>query len=116
MSEVETAYLVGIRLREVAPAEDYKLVGDELTVAVGDFAVVEAAGGELVGEVRRPRRPLPDFKRDRAFPQVVRMATETEDREWHPRRERAAVPRPGDGATSRDAGEHGAPADHRTTG
>ncbi|HET9489946.1 MAG TPA: regulatory iron-sulfur-containing complex subunit RicT [Methylomirabilota bacterium] len=88
MSEVETAYLVGIRLREVAPAEDYKLVGDELTVAVGDFAVVEAAGGELVGEVRRPRRPLPEFKRDRAFPQVVRLATETEVREWHARRER----------------------------
>jgi cell fate regulator YaaT (PSP1 superfamily) len=57
-------------------------------VAVGDFAVVEAAGGELVGEVRRPRRPLPEFKRDRAFPQVMRLATETEVREWHARRER----------------------------
>jgi cell fate regulator YaaT (PSP1 superfamily) len=88
MSEIEPDYLVGIRLREVTPAEDYKLVGDEITLAVGDFAVVEAAGGELVGEVRRPRRPLPDFKRDRAFPHVIRLATEAEAREWRARRDR----------------------------
>ncbi|MGH7311606.1 MAG: PSP1 domain-containing protein [Candidatus Rokuibacteriota bacterium] len=88
MSEVATEYLVGIRLREVATADDYKLVGDDLAFSVGDCAVVEAAGGELVGEIRRPRRPLPDFKRDRAFSRVLRLATEAEAQEWHARRER----------------------------
>ena len=33
-------YLVGVRLRETAPADDYKLVGD-LPLHVGDIVVVE---------------------------------------------------------------------------
>jgi cell fate regulator YaaT (PSP1 superfamily) len=87
MSETAVEYLVGVRMREAGTADDYRL-SDEFTVAVGDFVVVEAGGGELVGEVRRPRRPLPDFKRDRGYPRIVRLATEGEAQEWRERRER----------------------------
>jgi cell fate regulator YaaT (PSP1 superfamily) len=88
MSESAVEYLIGVRLREVAQTEDHRLEGDELSARVGDLVVVEAGGGELVGEVRRPRRPLPESKRDRAYPRVVRLATEAEGREWRERRER----------------------------
>src|SRR5262245_63805826 len=88
MSEPAAEYLVGVRMREAGPADDYRLVSDEFTVSVGDFVVVEAGGGELVGEVRRPRRPLPDFKRDRSYPRIMRLATEAEAQEWRERRER----------------------------
>lgn len=81
-------YLIGVRVREVGPADDYRLVGDEVATAVGNFVVVEAGGGELIGEVRRPRRPLPDFKRDRSYPRILRAATEGEVHEWRERRER----------------------------
>jgi cell fate regulator YaaT (PSP1 superfamily) len=81
-------YLIGIRLREAGQAEDYKIVGDELAPQVGDLLLVEASVGELVGEVRRPRRPLPEFRRDRLYRRVVRLATEAEAREWWDRRQR----------------------------
>ena len=80
-------WLIGIRLRATAPSEDYKLV-DDLPLAVGDLALVETATGTALGEVRRPRRPLPDFRRDRLYRRVVRPATETEAREYRDRRQR----------------------------
>ena len=88
MDEIqETEWLIGVRLRDAAPAEDYKLV-DEVTPAVGDIVVVETATGTALGEVRRPRRPLPDFKRDRLYRRFVRQATTAEEREYSDRRER----------------------------
>jgi cell fate regulator YaaT (PSP1 superfamily) len=80
-------YLIGVRLREVAKADDYR-VGGDLDLHVGDLVVVEAGGAEAVGEVRRPRRPLPESRRDRAYPRVLRPATEAEARRWRERRER----------------------------
>ncbi len=79
-------FLIGIRLREADNADDYKLV--DLELHVGDLAVVETAGGTMVGEVRRPRRPLPEFRRDRLYRRVVRAASEAEAREYRERRER----------------------------
>ena len=76
MDDTPVEWLIGIRLRDTATADDYKLV-DDLAVRVGDVVVVETAGGTALGEVRRPRRPLPDFKRDRLYRRVVRPATET---------------------------------------
>src|SRR5256712_11501969 len=90
MSDPETAaveYLVGVRLREVAKAED-SLAAEDLELHVGDLVMVSTEGGQTVGEVRRPRRPLPDFKRDRPFQRVQRPATEAEGHEWRERRER----------------------------
>ncbi len=87
MDDMPEEWLIGIRLRETVPADDYKLVED-LPVAVGDLVVVETATGTALGEVRRPRRALPDFKRDRLFRRVVRPATEAETREYRDRRHR----------------------------
>jgi cell fate regulator YaaT (PSP1 superfamily) len=81
-----TEYLVGIRLREPAPADDYKLI--DLEVHVGDLVVVETAAGTALGEVRRPRRELPEFKRDRLYRRVLRQATAEEERQWRDRRHR----------------------------
>jgi cell fate regulator YaaT (PSP1 superfamily) len=81
-------YLVGVRLRALGQTDDYKVVGDDLELHVGDLVLVEAAGGELVGEIRRPRRPLPEFKRDHLYHRVTRLATEAEAREWRARHER----------------------------
>lgn len=83
-----TEYLIGVRLRPVAPADDYRLGSEALDVVVGDLVVVEVDGGEAVGEVRRPRRALPDFKRDRPYPRVLRRATDAEAGAWQERRER----------------------------
>ncbi|HEY3066318.1 MAG TPA: regulatory iron-sulfur-containing complex subunit RicT [Methylomirabilota bacterium] len=80
-------YLIGIRLREGTPAEDYRMVED-LGLHVGDLCVVETATGSAVGEVRRPCRPLPEFKRDHLFRRVLRRATTAEEAEHHDRRER----------------------------
>jgi cell fate regulator YaaT (PSP1 superfamily) len=80
-------YLVGVRLREVAAADDYKLVGSEFRPAVGDLVIVDAGAGEVVGEVRRPKRPLPEFKRDRLYHRIVRLATAGEAAGWHERHE-----------------------------
>ena len=84
-------FLIGIRLREGVPADDYKLV--DLTLHVGDLVVVETASGTAIGEVRRPQRPLPEFKRDHLYRRVLRLATEREGGEHRERaeRERRAV-------------------------
>jgi cell fate regulator YaaT (PSP1 superfamily) len=82
-------WLIGIRLRDAAPPEDYKLV-DDLRLSVGDIVVVETATGTALAEVRRPRRVLPEFRRDRLYRRVVRPATEGEAREFRDRRQREA--------------------------
>src|SRR5437870_3908149 len=79
-------YLIGVRLRETATADDYKLV--DLFARVGDFVLVETANEPLVGEVRRPRRAVPEHKRDQLYRRVVRLATDHEAREYRERRER----------------------------
>jgi cell fate regulator YaaT (PSP1 superfamily) len=78
--------LVGIRLREGGRADDY--VVDDLPLHVGDHCVVEAPGGDAVGQVRRPARDLPATKADRAYPRVLRLATADEIAESRRRRER----------------------------
>jgi cell fate regulator YaaT (PSP1 superfamily) len=85
-------YLVGVRLRETVPADDYKLVGD-LPLHVGDIVVVETQGGTALGEVRRPRREVPDSRRDRLYRRVVGLASDDEAREYRERRgrEEAAI-------------------------
>jgi cell fate regulator YaaT (PSP1 superfamily) len=80
-------YLVGVRLRDTAAADDYKLVGD-LPLHVGDVVVVEAQTGTVTGEVRRPRRIVPEFKRDRLYRRVVGLASDDEAREYRRRRAR----------------------------
>jgi cell fate regulator YaaT (PSP1 superfamily) len=84
--ETVTQYLVGVRLRAPANAEDYLV--EELDLHVGDFCVVEVPNGTAVGEVRRPKRPVPEFRRDRTFPRVIRQATDLEVGEWKERRKR----------------------------
>jgi cell fate regulator YaaT (PSP1 superfamily) len=84
--EDQPRYLIGIRLREPVMAEDYATT--DPTLHVGEFCVVETGGGTAVGEVRRPKRPLPEFKRDRLYRKVVRRATSNEADEWRRRRER----------------------------
>ena len=84
--ETVTQYLVGVRLRAPANAEDYLM--EELDLHVGDFCVVEVPNGTAVGEVRRPKRPVPEFRRDRTFPRVIRQATDLEVGEWKERRKR----------------------------
>ena len=85
-AEVTPLYLVGLRLREPLFAEDY--LTTEPHLHVGDLAVVEATGGTAVAEVRRPKRPLPEFKRGRLYRKVVRLATPEEAAEWRQRRVR----------------------------
>jgi cell fate regulator YaaT (PSP1 superfamily) len=80
-------YLVGVRLRDTAPADDYKLVGD-LPLHVGDIVVVEGQSGTVLGELRRARRPVPELKRDRLYRRVVGLASEDEAREYRRRRAR----------------------------
>ena len=84
-------YLVGVRLRVAAPADDYR-VGD-LELHVGDLVLVEAEAESTVGEVRRPKRELPDAKKDRAYRHVLRTATEAEARAYreHRGREERAI-------------------------
>src|SRR2546422_7781127 len=73
--ESPAEYLIGVRLHESAQADDYKLV--DLDAHVGDLVMVEtAANGTAIGEVRRPRRELPESKRDRLYRRVVRIASE----------------------------------------
>src|SRR5262245_16768917 len=89
MDDLDQEWLVGGRLRDSAAADDYKLVED-LPIVVGDVVLVETAAGTALGEVRRPRRPLPEFKRDHLFRRVVRAAVEGEAREYRDRRQREA--------------------------
>ena len=78
--------LVGVRLREGGRADDY--LAQDLALHVGDYCVVEMPSGHAVGQVRRPARDVPDFKRDRTYPQVLRLATPDEVAEDRRRRER----------------------------
>jgi cell fate regulator YaaT (PSP1 superfamily) len=78
--------LVGVRLREGARADDYLV--EDLVLHVGDHCVVEVASGHAVGQVRRPARDVPESKRDRAYPRVLRAATSDEVAEERHRRER----------------------------
>jgi cell fate regulator YaaT (PSP1 superfamily) len=79
-------YLVGIRVREPLMPEDY--LTTEVGLHVGDCVVVDSGNGTTIGEVRRPQRPLPEFKRGRLYRRVVRRATEAERAEWREVRER----------------------------
>src|SRR6266851_2293645 len=77
-------YLIGVRLREPLLADDYQTTDADLHV--GDFVLVETGGAPVLGEVRRPKRPVPSFKRDRVYRRVVRRATRGEVAEWRERR------------------------------
>ena len=79
-------YLIGIRLREPLLTEDY--VTEDPELHVGDCVIVETGTGTGVGEVRRPKRPQPEFRRGRLYRRVVRRATEAEVTEWRDRRSR----------------------------
>jgi cell fate regulator YaaT (PSP1 superfamily) len=79
-------YLIGVRLRETATADDYKLV--DLFARVGDHVLVETSSEPVIGEVRRPRRLVPDAKKDVLYRRVLRLATEHETRDYTERRER----------------------------
>jgi cell fate regulator YaaT (PSP1 superfamily) len=79
--------LIGIRLRAGASTEDYK-IGD-VPGQVGDLVLVETqGGGTTVAEIRRPRRVIPESKRDRLYRRVLRRATPAEERDYRDRRER----------------------------
>jgi len=84
--EAQLPYLIGVRLRAPLQAEDH--LTDQEDLAVGDFVVVETGQGTTVGEIRRPKRPLPEFKRGRLYRQVMRRATQPEVAEWRERRAR----------------------------
>jgi cell fate regulator YaaT (PSP1 superfamily) len=79
-------YLIGVRLREPWLAEDYQATDGDLHV--GDFVVVETGGGTAVGEMRRPPRLLPEFRRDRMYRKIIRRATSGEVADWRERRAR----------------------------
>jgi cell fate regulator YaaT (PSP1 superfamily) len=89
MEEIREEWLIGVRPRDAAPADDYKLV-DDVSPSVGDIVMVETTTGTALGEVRRPRRPLPDFRRDRLYRRFVRAATPAEAQEYRTRRQREA--------------------------
>jgi cell fate regulator YaaT (PSP1 superfamily) len=84
--EEQLPYLIGVRLRVPLQAEDH--VTDQEDLAVGDFVVVETGQGTAVGEIRRPKRPLPEFKRGRLYRHVMRRATDAEVAEWRERHAR----------------------------
>jgi cell fate regulator YaaT (PSP1 superfamily) len=79
--------LVGIRLRDTAQADDYRVAGD-LELHVGDLVLVETSAESTIGEVRRPRREIPEAKKDRLYRRVLRLATEAEARAYRERRRR----------------------------
>jgi cell fate regulator YaaT (PSP1 superfamily) len=79
-------HLIGVRLRETAPADDYKIV--DLFARVGDHVLVETAAEPLIGEVRRPRRAVPEHRRDHLYRRVLRLAADHEVSEYRERRER----------------------------
>jgi cell fate regulator YaaT (PSP1 superfamily) len=74
-------FLIGVRLRPGQSASDYRMTED-VVLHVGDLCLVESQSTPVVGEVRRPRRPLPDAKQDRLYHRVVRAATADEAREY----------------------------------
>lgn len=80
-------FLVGARLREPLLTEDY--LTSETELRVGDLVIAETiGGGTSVAEVRRPKRPVPEFKRGRLYRRVLRHATDDEATEWRERRAR----------------------------
>jgi len=79
-------FLVGIRLRETAAADDYRVA--DLELHVGDLVLVETSAESTIGEVRRPRREIHEAKKDRAYRRVLRHATEAEARAYRERRRR----------------------------
>jgi cell fate regulator YaaT (PSP1 superfamily) len=79
-------YLIGVRLRETAPADDYKLV--DAIARVGELVLVETSSEPVIGEVRRPRRAVPEHKRDQLYRRVLRPATDHEVLQYHDHRER----------------------------
>src|SRR5262245_46847070 len=85
-------FLIGVRLRAGQNAGDYR-VSEDLALHVGDLCLVETEGQPAIGEVRRPRRPLPEDKRDRPYRRVLRAVSDSESREHraHAAREREAV-------------------------
>jgi cell fate regulator YaaT (PSP1 superfamily) len=84
--EAQLPYLIGVRLRAPLQAEDH--LTDQEDLAVGEFVIVETGQGTAVGEIRRPKRPLPEFKRGRLYRQVMRRATHPEVAEWRERHAR----------------------------
>lgn len=85
-------FLIGVRLRAGQNAGDYR-VSEDLDLHVGDLCLVETEGEPAVGEIRRPRRLLPEAKRERPYRRVLRLASESEGRDHraHATREREAV-------------------------
>jgi cell fate regulator YaaT (PSP1 superfamily) len=85
-------FLIGVRLRPGQSAGDYRVSAD-LDLHVGDLCLVETEAGTTLGEVRRPRRPVPEAKREASYRRVLRPATEDEARDHraHVAREREAV-------------------------
>jgi cell fate regulator YaaT (PSP1 superfamily) len=79
-------YLVGVRLRETGAADDYR--GVDLELHVGDLVLVETSAESTIGEVRRPKRAIPEAKKDRLYRRVLRHATEAEARAYRERRGR----------------------------
>ncbi len=55
---------------------------------VGDLVLVETSAESTIGEVRRPRREIPEAKKDRLYRRVLRHATEAEARAYRERRGR----------------------------
>lgn len=70
-------FLIGVRLRVGQRAGDYRVVED-LDLHVGDLCLVETEAEPVLGEVRRPRRPVPEAKREAPYRRVLRSATERE--------------------------------------
>src|SRR6059036_2176238 len=79
-------YLSGGPEPDADQADDYR-VGD-LELHVGDLVLVETTTEPVLGEVRRPKRAIPEMKKDRAYPRVLRLATDDEARAYRDRRER----------------------------
>ena len=84
--EAAPEFLVGVRLRPGAQADDYKMVG--LDLRVGDVCLVETATGTAVGEVRRPRREVLPWKKAQLFRRVLAPATDVQADERRRRRQR----------------------------
>jgi cell fate regulator YaaT (PSP1 superfamily) len=78
-------FLIGVRLRETAPAEDYKT---DAIMHVGELVFVETGAEPTIGEVRRTPRAVPEQRKDHLYRRVVRRATDDEAREYRDRRER----------------------------
>jgi cell fate regulator YaaT (PSP1 superfamily) len=86
MDSPAVEYLIGVRLRATAQVDDYKMTGFDLHV--GDCCIVETGNGAAIGEVRRPMRELPEFKKTQLYRRVVGKATTSEAQEWRGHRER----------------------------